>query len=73
MKMVKSMVEDFGVDPKHIDPYGNTCREKAELYLHSDIADYLKEQELKLKRGQLKVGMFDTYQRSGKNRCRLDY
>jgi hypothetical protein len=60
-KMVKSMVEDYGVDPKHIDPYGNTSREKAELYLHSDIADYLKEQELRLKRGQLKVNMFDRY------------
>ena len=30
-KMVKTLIE-MGVDPKHMDPYGNTPREKAELY-----------------------------------------
>jgi len=30
-KMVKVLVEE-GVDPRHIDPFGNTPREKAELY-----------------------------------------
>jgi len=29
--MVKALVE-MGVDPRHIDPFGNTPREKAELY-----------------------------------------
>ena len=37
MGMVRALVE-AGVDPRHIDPFGNTPREKAELYAHSEIA-----------------------------------
>ena len=73
LKMVKSLVEDFGVDPKHIDPFGNTCREKAELYNHTDIIEYLTEYEQKKKTGELRVAMYDKFQRSGKNRCYFDY
>lgn len=41
VKMVKVLVEDAKVDPRHVDPFGNTAREKAELYQHSEIAEYL--------------------------------
>lgn len=34
--MVKTLI-DIGVDPRHIDPYGNTPREKAELYQHVEL------------------------------------
>ena len=40
VQMVKQLIE-VGVDPRHIDPYGNTCREKAELYSYNELADYL--------------------------------
>ena len=30
--MVKHLIEKRGVDPRHVDPYGNTPREKALLY-----------------------------------------
>ena len=30
--MVEYMVEKKGVDPRHVDPFGNTAREKAILY-----------------------------------------
>ena len=36
----KRLIES-GVNPLHVDPYGNTAREKAELYFHSDVAAYL--------------------------------
>jgi ankyrin repeat protein len=32
-----------GVDPRHTDPYGNTPREKAELYNHTKLATWLSE------------------------------
>ena len=48
----KKLIE-AGVDPLHVDPYGNTAREKALLYFHSDLADYLLEQEKNVKSGQL--------------------
>lgn len=40
VQMVKQLIE-AGVDPRHIDPYGNTSREKAELYQFNEVADYL--------------------------------
>ena len=43
--MVRALIE-AGVDPRHIDPFGNTAREKAELYAHNEVANYLKQMEL---------------------------
>ena len=40
MDMVRALVE-AGVDPRHIDPFGNTPREKAELYSHNEVVEYL--------------------------------
>jgi len=51
--MVKLLVEN-GVDPRHIDPFGNTARDKAILYSRFDIIDYLKEVEEKANRGEMK-------------------
>ena len=47
MEMVKALVEVCGVDPRHVDPYGVTPREKAVLYLRHDVAEYLQEMERK--------------------------
>ena len=69
--MVRNLVE-AGVDPRHIDPFGNTAREKAELYAHKEVALYLEQMELKAKRGEIVVKCFDIFRRSGKNRCFID-
>lgn len=71
--MCRQLIEDGGVDPRHIDCYGNTAREKAELYQFVELADYLRIKEEEAKAGQLKIGDFSLFQRSGKNRCFLDY
>jgi hypothetical protein len=42
--MVRKLVER-GVDPRHRDPYGNTARDKANLYNKYDISKYLHEME----------------------------
>jgi len=39
-EMVKKLVES-GVDPRHIDRYGNTSRDKASLYSRYEIQKYL--------------------------------
>ena len=52
--MVKYLIEKKGVDPCHTDPYGNTSREKAQLYLCDDVAEYLKLMENKVKTGEFK-------------------
>ena len=41
MDMCKQLVEK-GVDPRHVDPYGNSAREKASLYSHDDLAAWLE-------------------------------
>ena len=69
--MVRNLVE-AGVDPRHIDPFGNTAREKAELYGQTEVALYLEQMELKAKRGEIVVKCFDIFRRSGKNRCFID-
>jgi ankyrin repeat protein len=51
-EMCKSLVR-AGVDPRHVDPYGNTAREKAELYNHTKLAEWLLTQESKARSGQL--------------------
>ena len=44
VEMVKRLVEG-GVDPRHIDRYGNTPRDKAILYNRFEIQKYLQEME----------------------------
>ena len=61
---VKYLVEKKGVDPRHTDPYGNTPREKAELYLCSDVAEYLKMMEEKAKTGKFKPQDHSEFKRS---------
>lgn len=38
------MIEE-GVDPRHIDPYGNSPRDKAKMYNRYDLIEYLTEME----------------------------
>lgn len=40
--MVRDLIEKGGVDPRHKDPYGNTARDKANLYNKYEIAKYLE-------------------------------
>ena len=54
IEMVKKLVEK-GVDPRHKDPYGNTARDKAELYNRYEIQKYLQEMEQKTKSGEHKL------------------
>ena len=51
--MVKRMIEE-GVDPRHIDPWGNTPRDKAKLYNRYELMEYLEEMEQKAARGEIK-------------------
>lgn len=44
-EMVEYLIEKKGVDPRHTDPYGNTPREKAQLYQCDDVAEYLRKME----------------------------
>ena len=72
--MVEHLVEKRGVDPRHVDPYGNTPREKATLYQCEELAEYLGKMEAKAKEGTLKLGNFDVYHRTSKLRSSLiDY
>jgi hypothetical protein len=52
--MVRKLVEN-GVDPRHIDRYGNTARDKATLYNRYELQRYLKELEDKANKGELKL------------------
>ena len=61
---VHYLVEKKGVDPRHTDPYGNTAREKAELYLCHDVAEYLAKMEKKAKTGELKLQDHSEFKRS---------
>jgi ankyrin repeat protein len=72
-KIVKTLVEEYLVDPRHTDPYGNTAREKAKLYSHDELAAYLLEMEDKATKGDFKAAKHDKFQRSGTNRCAFDY
>ena len=47
--MVVHLIEKRGVDPRHVDPYGNTPREKALLYQCEELAEYLAKMEAKAK------------------------
>ena len=57
-KMIKTLVESYKVDPRHVDPFGNTSREKAELYGHKDIIEYLETMEKKAQKGEFKANYF---------------
>ena len=67
-KIVHKLVEEYLVDPRHIDPFGNTAREKAELYNHTALAQYLLQMERKTEAGEFKPAKHDKFQRSGTNR-----
>ena len=41
--MTKQLVEVWGVDPRHKDPYGNTSLDKAKLFENYKVVKYLKE------------------------------
>jgi len=52
--MVKRLLES-GVDPRHVDPYGNSPRDKALLYGHLELADMLAEGEKRVREGEQEV------------------
>lgn len=73
--MVKKLV-DKGVDPRHKDPYGNTPRDKANLYNRFEIVRYLQEMEGKVKRGEVKIENWndpERLRRSGRYMTPFDY
>jgi len=73
--MVKRLVEN-GVDPRHIDRYGNTARDKALLYGRYEIQKYLQEMEVKAEKGELPIVKWNTpdrIRRSGRFRTYFDY
>ena len=41
LNMVKTLIEVGGVDPRHIDPFGNTPLDKAKLYDQTEVINYL--------------------------------
>ena len=43
LDMVKSLIEDAGVDPRHTDRHGNTPLDKAKLYEHKEVIEYLEK------------------------------
>ena len=72
--MVKELVDVAKVDPRHVDPYGVTSREKAELYLHHDVVDYLEKMEVSAKSGKFTPGDHSQFRRSYKLYSKwLDY
>ena len=72
--MVKFLVEKKGVDPRHTDPYGNSSREKAQLYLCDDVAEYLRIMELKAKTGEFKPKDHSVFHRTSlMHSSRIDY
>lgn len=73
--MVKRLIEN-GVDPRHIDPYGNTARDKATLYNKYEIIGYLQGMEIKAKKGELELVDWkdpERLRRSGKFITYFDY
>jgi len=75
MQMVRKLIER-GVDPRHQDPYGNTSRDKANLYNRYEIASYLREMESLAGSGALELVDWkepSRLRRSGKFMTRFDY
>ena len=72
--MVKYLVEKKGVDPRHTDPWGNTPREKSQLYMCDDVAEYLRKMELKAKAGEFKPADHSVFHRQSVMHSKLiDY
>jgi len=75
-EMVKTLIEKGGVDPRHMDPYGNKPKDKAKLYNRYELVRYLDEMEKKAAKGELKLVDWndpDKIHRSGRFHTRLDY
>lgn len=73
--MVKKLIEK-GVDPRHMDPYGNTARDKARLFNKYELQKYLAEMEGKAESGELKLVNWsdpERLRRSGRFTTKLDY
>lgn len=74
--MIIKLIEEGGVDPRHIDPFGNTPYDKAKLYKRFEVMKYLKEVEDKANKGELKLINYsdpERMRRSGRFRTRFDY
>eukprot|EP00347_Sterkiella_histriomuscorum_P014262 403361554 len=75
LDMVQQLIEE-GVDPRHIDPYGNTPRDKAKLYNRYELMEYLEEMEKKASRGELNIVNWkdpERLRRTGKFITIFDY
>ena len=73
MEMTKYLIEEAKVDPRHVDPYGVTPREKSELYQFPELSDYLLEAERKAKSGEFIPKHYDDFRRTSKMRSWFDY
>ena len=75
LHMVKTLIEDAGVDPFHVDPYGNNALDKARLYNRYEIIAYLKDANRKALEGDIKIIDWNKrgFRRSGKYRTSIDY
>ena len=73
MEMVKHLIEEGKVDPRHVDPFGVSPREKAELYQFPEMIDYLAKMEQKAKSGEFKPEAHDTFRRTTRMRSWFDY
>ena len=75
--MVKKLVENGQVDPRHKDPYGNTPRDKATLYNRYEIVSYLQDMEQKAERGEISFNIDwkspERIRKSGRFSTFLDY
>ncbi len=54
LDMVKTMIEKAQCDPRHVDPYGVSPREKAQLYQNTEMIDYLSAMEKQAKSGEFR-------------------
>lgn len=52
---VVQMLVEAGVPPNHKDPWGNTPLDKAELYNHSEVVNYLKSLDLNINREKVQI------------------
>ena len=71
--MARKLVLEAKVDPRHVDPYGVSPREKAELYLRQEMVDFLHDAESKATRGEIIFKEHDCFQRGNRFRTIFDY
>ena len=50
LSMVQDLVEKWGVDPRHTDPFGNTSLDKAKLFENTSVVKYLQKVTEKIER-----------------------